>query len=125
MEQLVVEIERLENLSVIYASGERDAVTCMKLEETLNGLFDGGEERIILDMEKVSYISSAGLRVIFAGVQRLRGEGRLVLSSLGEDVKEILEITGFPNIVEIFNDLETARSAVSQGKGQGTPGKRA
>jgi anti-anti-sigma factor len=114
MEIMTVEIERLENLSVIYAAGEIDAVTCMKLEEALNGLFEGGEERIILDMEKVSYISSAGLRVILTATQELLGEGQFVLSSLSEDVKEILEMTGFPNIIEIYNDLETARSALSQ-----------
>jgi anti-anti-sigma factor len=91
-----------------------DAVTCPQLEECLNGLIDKGESSIILDLDGVPYVSSAGLRILLMASQKLRGTGKLALSRLRENVLEVFEITGFTNIMEIHNDLESAKISVPE-----------
>ncbi len=103
-------IEKLDNLSVVAVSGHIDAVTCSDLEGALDGLIDKGDNQIILDFSEVPYISSAGLRVLLVGAKKLYGNGTLVLCALTEDVREILEMAGFENLMKIFDDLESAKN---------------
>ena len=63
----------------------------------------------------MAYISSAGLRVLLATAKKLHGSGKFVLSRLRKEVREILEMTGFTNIMEIHDELESAKTSVSQG----------
>lgn len=110
---LTVKTKKEKNLAIVAASGEIDAVTCTRLEEELGGLIEKGETRIILDLKEVRYISSAGLRVILSSTQKLDGKGKLVLARLTEDVFEIIEMTGFTHIMDIFDDLDKARQSLS------------
>jgi anti-anti-sigma factor len=99
-------------LSTVYASGEIDAVTCGDLEDTLSRLMGGGETRIVLDLSATVYISSAGLRVILGAAERLHGVGKFVISAVNPDVREILEMAGFANIIDIYDSTEKAVAAV-------------
>lgn len=57
---------------------------------------------ITLDMEKLEYVSSAGLRALltlYKSLQRKKGE--LVLSHVSDDVAEILELTGFMDLMNV------------------------
>jgi anti-sigma B factor antagonist len=112
MSILKVEVEKLDDVTVAHVIGEVDAVTCTKLEEALNGIVDAGDTTIILDLDHMTYISSAGLRVILSAARRLHGQGQLSLCCRSESVKEVLEMTGFTNIMELYNGLECAKSAV-------------
>jgi anti-anti-sigma factor len=76
-------------------------------------LIEKGKNRIILDLEAVPYVSSAGLRVFLATAQKLDAKGKFALTRLNNEVKEILEITGFTNILEWFDDLDQARESFS------------
>jgi anti-anti-sigma factor len=113
--ELKIHIEEENGLTIVYASGELDAVTAGTLEDNLNGLIDKGVERIILDLDGVPYVSSAGLRVFLATAQKLDIKGKFALSRLNSEVKEILEITGFTNILEWFDDLAEAQASLSKG----------
>lgn len=110
-----ITVEKPEGLSVVFASGAIDAVTCTELEEALIRLVDEGQTHIILDLEGVHYISSAGMRVILIVIQRLHGTGKFALSSLNKDVMAVIEMAGFTNIMDIYDDLESAKTALSHG----------
>lgn len=58
-------------------------------------------EKITLDISKLEYISSAGLRVILATHKMLRAKGGLVVKSPCEIVSEIFDVTGFVDIINI------------------------
>ena len=111
---LTLNVKKEDQLSIVYASGEVDAVTCGTLEDCLNGLIDQGQTRIVLDLEAVPYISSAGLRSLLTAAQKLDATGKFVLSRLNEEVMEILEMTGFTNILECFDALQDAKEAASR-----------
>ncbi len=107
-----LKVEGMGPATVVHATGEIDAVTCAGLEETLSGLVEKGAVRIVLDLAGVEYISSAGLRVLLSTLQKVHGKGRFVLCNVNCEVREILEMAGFANIMEFFDDLEKAGKAV-------------
>ena len=67
------------------------------------------EKDFVIDFAGLDYISSAGLRVILATTKKLKEkEGKLLLSSLKDIVKEVFEISGFTAIIPIYDSVETA-----------------
>ena len=68
----------------------------------------------MLDLEKLSYISSAGLRVILVTAKKLKEtEGRLVVCTLQEGVAEVFRISGFDSIVDTAENRSAALSSVT------------
>lgn len=91
---------------LVYAiSGRIDGTTAPQLEESLRGTIDAGGTRIAADLSGVQYLSSAGLRVFLATLRRLGG-GEFRLLSPTEAVREVLDISGFANIMAISDSLE-------------------
>ena len=78
--------------------GRLDTTTAPKLE----GFFCsnlGDVNTLIIDCEKLAYVSSAGLRVLLSAHKKMRGAMKLV--NVGELVMEVFEITGFVDILII------------------------
>jgi anti-sigma B factor antagonist len=95
---------------VMRLDGRLDVLTAKQLESELLTQIAGGEKRIVLDFEKVEYVSSTGLRVLLEGRKALRPKGGvLVLSSLPAFVENVLKTAGFDNIFPFF---ATSREAV-------------
>jgi anti-sigma B factor antagonist len=83
--------------------GRLDASTAGKLEEKLLGLIDGGEKQIVFNLLHLDYISSAGLRVLLMAAKKLKAtNGKIVLASLKDQIREVFEIAGFSAIFPIF-----------------------
>lgn len=68
---------------------------------------------VIVDMSKVSFLASIGIRTLLSSAKAnaARG-GRLVLLNPQPMVKEVLESTGVPSLIEIFDDQSAAVEAV-------------
>jgi anti-anti-sigma factor len=113
---LDIVIEKRDNACFIRPTGEIDAVSCRGLAERINGIIETGPRRLLLDLEGVRHISSAGLRVILQIAQRLHGEGRFVILCGGESVRHILDVAGFSNIIDIYDTLEQAEGALRREK---------
>lgn len=81
--------------------GRLDTTTAPQLEEALKENMDG-VEALTLDMEKLEYVSSAGLRVLLAAQKSMNAaKGTMVLRNVCDDIKEVFEITGFCDILTI------------------------
>lgn len=80
--------------------GRLDTTTAPKLEEELRSSVDG-ITRLVFDVEKLEYISSAGLRVLLAMQKLMNQQGEMVLQNVNEAVTETLEVTGFSDILSI------------------------
>ena len=80
--------------------GRLDATTAPKLEEELRGSVDG-VSRLVFDLAKLEYISSAGLRVLLAMQKLMNQQGEMVLQNVNEAVMEVFEVTGFSDILRI------------------------
>lgn len=79
--------------------GRLDTLTSPELEGQINAVM-GGASKIILDLAKLEYISSAGLRVLLGTAQGMDGKGGMVLRKVTPDVREIFDLTGF---IQVFN----------------------
>ena len=74
--------------------GRLDTVSAPELEAELKDALDGVSE-LTLDLEKLEYISSAGLRVLLAAYKQMKASGGDVkLSNVGENFRDVLENTG-------------------------------
>ena len=78
--------------------GRLDTATAPELEGFFNENYDGASV-IVIDCEKLTYISSAGLRVLLSAQKKTKGKIKLV--KVCELVMEILEMTGFADILVI------------------------
>ena len=77
--------------------GRLDTTTAPKLEE-LRGSVDG-VSRLVFDLAKLEYISSAGLRVLLAMQKLMNRQGAMLLRNVNEAVMEVFEVTGFSDIL--------------------------
>ena len=80
--------------------GRLDTVTAPMVEKKMGERLEGVSE-LVLDMTKVEYVSSAGLRVILKVQKVMFNQGKMKLTGVNEIVMEVLEITGFANILHI------------------------
>ena len=78
--------------------GRLDTVTAPMLEDFIRENYNGSGA-IVIDCTKLSYISSAGLRVLLGAQKKTKGE--LKLTNVCELVMEVLEVTGFADIMVI------------------------
>ncbi len=109
-----IEQEKSGGAFVVAPSGRIDSTTSDTLDQALSRALEGGERRIVVDFARVSYISSAGLRVLLVAAKKLRAErGALVLCALGEPVRQVFDLAGFLPLftMEATRELAVARCA--------------
>ena len=87
----------------IAVEGRLDTATAPQLESELKGSIDNAES-VVFDFSKLDYISSAGLRVLLSAnkVMANKGKGPITISNANEIVKEVFEVTGFTDILNII-----------------------
>ena len=90
-----------ENGKVCVAlDGRLDTVTSPDLEKQLTeALVDATE--LVMDFEKLEYISSAGLRVLLAAQKTMNKQGEMKLTKVNDTIMGIFEVTGFSEILTI------------------------
>ena len=84
----------------ILLEGRLDTTTALQREEELRNNIDG-IECLVLDLEKLEYLSSAGLRVVLAAEKRMSKQGKMLLKHVPEIIMDIFEVTGFVDILTI------------------------
>ena len=95
-----INIEKVNNSTVFKLEGRLDTVTAPELEQAINN--EGNAlENLVLDFGEINYISSAGLRVLLGAQKKMNAQGSMELINVNEDVMDILEMTGFADILVI------------------------
>ena len=90
-----------ENTLVISLEGRLDTLTAPNLVEALNSSLEGITS-LVFDLEKLEYISSAGLRVLLLAQKTMNKlSGTIKVCHVNETVMEIFEVTGFSDILTI------------------------
>jgi anti-sigma B factor antagonist len=87
------------SLTVIL-EGRLDTTTAPDLEKELKDSLDDVTE-LIMDFEKLEYISSAGLRVLLSAQKIMSRQGEMKLIHVSDTIMEIFEVTGFADILTI------------------------
>ena len=97
-------IEQNGSVLTVKPEGRVDTETSPILEKEIQPYLDGVTE-VIMDFERVEYISSGGLRLLLATEQKLEEhDGSLKLIHANEYIIEILEMMGFMDVIDVIID---------------------
>ena len=90
-----------ENNLVMYFEGRLDTAAAAQTEEDMKPLYECAGHDIILDCEKLEYISSSGLRLFLGLLKTAKPKGSHVyIRSINEDLRQVFAMTGFINLFE-------------------------
>jgi len=104
--------EHRDNNLVVAVAGRLDVIASPELETRLLAVIDTGVQILVLDVSKLEYISSAGLRVLIVVAKKIRAEGGdMVFSGADLNIKKILDISGFTKMFKIVDSPDDAFSA--------------
>jgi anti-anti-sigma factor len=96
---------------IVSVAGRIDTVSASDFQQRMEELLDQEVKRIVLDLEKVEYVSSAGLRSVLVAAKKAQAEGRTLLCCrLQGMVKKVFDISGFSAMIPICDSLEEALS---------------
>ena len=93
-----IDLTRNNEILTVPLDGRLDTTTAPELEKVFCDNYDG-TGIIVIDCEKMSYISSAGLRVLLSAQKKTKGAMKLI--NVCELVMEVFEMTGFIDILTI------------------------
>lgn len=110
-----MELEETREAGVLLLklSGRLDAETAPALQTAVLARVEGGETSIVLDLQDLQYVSSAGLRVVLMAAKRLQeAGGKLVVCSLQDGVLEVFRVSGMNAIIATADDRAGALAAL-------------
>ena len=94
---LKIEKKNAETLALV---GRLDTMTASELEAEISAMLPTVQS-LTLDMEKIDYISSAGLRVILKTQKALEKKSGLKITHVPEAVREVFDMTGFSDFLSM------------------------
>ena len=108
-------IEQQGHVTIVRPTGYVDAVTASAFAEVLNSQLQGGHVNLVADLGQLEYMSSAGLRALLATLKdaRRRG-GDLRVANARSEVHQVLEMSGFTQVLQVFPSLAEAVSAYGE-----------
>ena len=103
-------VEKRQNgICILGLLGRLDSNTSPEFEKKIFEVIEDGTRSVIVDFESLDYISSAGLRVLLKATKKLkRSDGKIVLCSMKEYIKEVFEIAGFVTLFPIVTSVGDA-----------------
>lgn len=103
-----IKIENINGANVIALNGNLDGTTAQETQDSALP-FLINNSMIIFDMKNCPYVSSAGLRVLLVIAKKLANiGGKGALANVPEEVKDVMEMTGFDNIFKTYNSVSEA-----------------
>lgn len=100
---------QVNGVTVLSLKGSIDAMSAPKITEYIHELIAKGNINLVADFSGVDYTSSAGLRVLLGAIKETRAQsGDMRLTSVQPDVLKVLNLSGFTNILKLFDDLDAA-----------------
>ena len=106
-------IAKEANATVVTITGRMDAVTAPQYETAIKELINGGESALVVDFDRLDYISSAGLRGLLVTAKLLKGKGgQVCFANVKGTVKEVFEMSGFGSIFQMNDSVAAALAKI-------------
>ena len=97
-----VTTERQDGVLSAQVGGRIDGANVVEFEDAIRTAIEESDRAVIMDFEKLAYISSAGLCAVLLTAKSLDNRNaKFALCSLSDQIREIVEITGFDKIITI------------------------
>lgn len=108
-----INVETLQKVNVVRLIGEIDAGSAASVQQKVLPLSGPGSQ-ILIDLSKVAYMSSAGLRMLLSVYRQISSnQGRVVLVGLSEELKDTMSMTGFLSYFTTQETLEAGLQALN------------
>ena len=103
-----IKVEQREKVTIVIPIGDIDALTAKEVSAFLGSqLREGEENQLVADLSQVGYMSSAGLRALLAALKEARHRGGdFRLAAVQDNVQQVLEMSGFTGIFQVFAAVE-------------------
>jgi stage II sporulation protein AA (anti-sigma F factor antagonist) len=107
--------QEISEINIISLTGSIDALNSNQVEQELMSQIQSGSARLILNLTKVNFLSSAGLRIILQVLKETRSQGGdLRIACAQPSVFKSLELSGFTSILKYFSTLDAAILSYSE-----------
>ena len=94
---------------ILSLSGKLYATTAKTFEDRILGVINGGTQRLVVDLSQLDYVSSSGLRVFIIAAKRLQTvDGKIVLCSMKDHVRQVFDLAGFSSMLSIYGSRDEA-----------------
>ena len=97
-----------ENLTVTL-TGKLDAVTAIEFDKFMAKELDG-VKNLTIDLKDLSYIASAGLRILLKTQKRMNNQGYMFVKNIQRDVRTVMDMTGFSRLLTLEEEERKAFS---------------
>ena len=112
MSSLSLETDNTREISVMKVKGRVDSETAPELDDALTKLLQENRNQIVLNLQDVDYISSAGLRAVVKAYQAAKKSGGDVrLASVSTPVEVILRTVGMMQMLQMYPTEQDAVAA--------------
>jgi stage II sporulation protein AA (anti-sigma F factor antagonist) len=112
-----MQIGKEADVTVVTMIGRLDAVTAPEYENKISALVNGGDIRMVVDFEKLDYISSAGLRALLVTAKLLKAkQGQVRFANVRGSVREVFDISGFGSIFQMDDSVASSLAALTHPK---------
>ena len=112
MDRLYIEEEHGDNAVILKLRGLIDSGTSQFLEDKFKDLLSSSQVRVVVDLEDVNYISSAGWGIFVGEIKGIRAKGGdIKLACMQPDVREVFELLEFNALLTPYNTKEEALTA--------------
>ena len=113
MDKLLIDEEKVEDVVVLKLQGLVDSGTSQLMEGRLNDVISGGNVKIVVDLDLVDYISSAGWGIFVGEIKGVRqSNGDIKLASMRPDVREVFDLLEFDTLLTPYDSRGDALAAL-------------
>jgi anti-anti-sigma factor len=107
-----IETRNVYDVLVVDMSGTLDSTSSGEAGDRIVDIAKGEHRRVLLNLEKLDYVSSAGLRVILRGAKLLQvNRGELRICNANTLVRGVLETSGFNSLIKVYGTEQEAFTA--------------
>ncbi|MEP7147251.1 MAG: STAS domain-containing protein [bacterium] len=109
MEEFSINTRNHNDITILNLNGFLDAHTSVELEKCFEDTISDSKFKIVVNFDKLSYISSAGLGVFMAYIETARNNtGDIKLCAMSDKIYNIFDMLGFPILFEIYKEEKSA-----------------
>lgn len=109
MNDLLIVTDNTQNVAIMNVKGRVDSSTAPELDNALANLLNSDQNKIVLNLEAVEYLSSAGLRALVKALKDAqKSGGDLRLAAVSQPIEVILRTVGMMQMFKLFPTSEEA-----------------
>jgi anti-sigma B factor antagonist len=101
-----INAREFKHCHLVTVKGRVDSATAPQFSKALDELINKGMYKIVIDMNGLEYMSSAGFRALLAAQRQCKrlDRGEVLLAALQDRIREALELAGFTELFKIYSD---------------------